>query len=342
MRGEVIAEDGEKPRQHRDVLANLLTTTAGPVCIASPYVTNNELVQGLEKHKPGVRLLTSLAPRDIVCSATSLACIKSLIQAGVACRSVSGMNLHAKVYLFGSESAVITSANFTDKGLSRNLEVGVRLTDASVQEVASWFDGLWKKAKPISVREVNQLDDETKDLRRQFAAAKEGNATTKCPVETNPSVRSADDLRELLKEGRLMFVCNTNRRWSPDRGDEHLMRHTHYATVWTEFRWEKHIRSVKKGDAILMYAKGVGIIGIGQAKGGVEILRAGDPGKIRPDKKDQEEWRVPVEDWLMWVEDNDADAYDDWTMGNTSFLNVSGDRYSDLRRDLRKHFLVDS
>ncbi len=111
MRCEIIAEDGGKQRQHRDVLAKLLATTTGPVCVASPYVTNNELVPGLEKHKGGVRLLTSLAPRDIICSATSLACVRSLIQAGVECRSVSGMNLHAKLYLFGNESAVITSAN---------------------------------------------------------------------------------------------------------------------------------------------------------------------------------------------------------------------------------------
>ncbi len=215
------------------------------------------------------------------------------------------------------------------------------MTDTSVQDVASWFDGVWIKATPVSVRHVNQLDDETKNLRRQFAALQRSAAQRpKRAVETNPSVRSADELRELLREGRPMFVCNTNRRYSTDRRAEHLMRHKHYATVWTEFRWKNQIRRVMKGDAILMYAKGNGIVGVAQAKSGVEILQPREPGRVRSGK--DYEWRIPVEDWLVWVDDTDADAYDDWKMGHASFLDVSGDRYAGLRGGVRRHFLGDS
>ena len=339
MTYEIIAEDGGKNRHHRESLEKLLATTTGPVCIASPYITDNDLMSGLKKHKPGVRLLTSLAKWDIVCNATSLQCIQSLIAAGVECRSISDLRLHAKVYLFGNECALVTSANLTDSALRTNVEVGVRVTGSGVEEVASWFDRLWHRAEKINPRDLAQLDEETKELRRQLAALrKKAGRRPKRPVETNPNVRSAADLRELLKEGRPTFVCNTNRRWSPDRVDEHLMRHMRYATVWTDFRWEKHISRVKKGDAVLMFAKGVGIIGIGQAKNGVEILKPSDTGRVSPGKN--YEWRIPVEDWLVWVED-DADGYDCAT-GNTSFLDVSGDQYSQLRGGVRTHFLGDS
>jgi hypothetical protein len=341
MTFEIIAEHGGKERQHRDSLGKLLATTTGPICIASPYITENELISGLEKHKHGVRVLTSLAKIDIVSNATSLNCLASLVRAGVECRSVSDARLHAKVYLFAAECAVVTSANLTNSGLSTNLEVGVRVTDGSVQKLALWFDALWNNAKQIKSNDISRLLEQTKELRRQFAALrKKAGGQPRRVIETNPNVRSARDLRDLLQEGRPIFVCNTNRRWSPDRKDEQLMRHMRYATVWTEFRWENHIRRVKKGDAILIFAKGVGIIGVGQAKSGVEILEPGKPGRIRTAKDYQTEWRIPVEDWLVWVVD-DAEGYE-WAMGNTSFLDVSGERYQELRNGVRDQFLGNS
>src|SRR5271165_6596311 len=78
-----------------------------------------------------VRLLTSLVRMDIVSGATSLACLRSLIKAGVECSCLSrGPRLHAKVYIFGDQSAIVTSANLTTNALDRNIEVGVHVTGA--------------------------------------------------------------------------------------------------------------------------------------------------------------------------------------------------------------------
>jgi len=82
-----------------------------------------------------------------------------------------------------------------------------------------------------------------------------------------------------------------------------------------------------------MYAKGVGILGIGQARGPHEVLQPGDPERLR--KGGTPEWRIPVS-WLAW-EDDDADAFI-WNSPNATFFEVSDLKYRSLRDDVERHF----
>ena len=123
----VIAENDGGQRQHRHRLRDLLETTNGPVRIPSAYVTDTALLTSTKNRK--VQLLTSLSPMDIVSGAPSLESLALLLKSGVYCRCVSGgPRLHAKVYIFGDESAVVTSANLTRNALNSNIEVGIQLT----------------------------------------------------------------------------------------------------------------------------------------------------------------------------------------------------------------------
>jgi hypothetical protein len=337
MPPELIAEDGSYHRQHGESLRNLLSATTGLVRITSPYITDNELPLADEGRR--VRLLTSLDPWDIASQATSLTYMRSLIQSGVLCKSFTDSKLHAKVYIFGRESAVITSANLTYSGLNSNIEVGVTLTGGIVRELVTWFDGLWKRpgSTLLDTPEVERLEETYAPLRRRAAALRRRMAARAShPTETIPHVRSQANLRELLDSAPRFFVCNTNRRWSPGREDEELMRRTRHAVVWETFYWPAHMERVTQGDAIFMFAKKVGIIGIGRAKGGVTISPPGDSERIRKAGKTPE-WRVSVDEWLAWVE-HEADAYK-WAMRNASFMDISGDEYHELRDGVRRRFL---
>lgn len=118
------------------------------------------------------------------------------------------------------------------------------------------------------------------------------------------------------------------------------MRQRQYAAVWEDFRYPTHMERVRRGDAIFMFAKGVGIIGVGRAKATHQILQASDPDRIRSaDEHNDPEWRVPV-DWLAWAED-DEDACP-CRIPNASFVDVSGEGYRELRETIRKRFLRDS
>ena len=159
------------------------------------------------------------------------------------------------------------------------------------------------------------------------------------PPPPGPGVTVGQEaLRDLLDNAPRFFICNTNRRYSP--GLEDVMRQRQYAAVWESFAWPAHMQRVTSGDAIFMWAKGVGIIGVGRAKEKPEILDASAPGRIRSAAEYAErEWRVPVE-WLIWVE-HDGDAYP-CAIPNASFVDASGENYRELREGVRKHFLGDS
>ena len=339
---DVIAEDGGSQRQHRQRLQKLLETTNGPVRIASAYVTDTDLLVGIKNRE--VRLLTSLSRMDVVSGASSLDSLTSLIKSGVQCRCLSDRpRLHAKVYMFGDETAVVTSANLTRKALDWNIEVGVRLTGTATKELTVWFDILWGNAEGLDLPKVSKWKQETEGLRAEYAILrKKAGAKPTLPNEALPSVRSRKRLRDLLKNANRFFVCNTDRRHgkrTPSGGFvlEEEMHSRGYAAAWEEFKYPTHMDRVEPGDAIYMFAKGVGIIGIGPASGPRQMLEPSDPDRIRNGRT--REWRVPVH-WLAWVED-DADSF--WWRGpQPTFYEVSGDRYSELREGVRKHFLGDS
>lgn len=340
MLPEVIAETSGK-RRHEPAFRKLLNTTSGLVRIATAYITDNDLLPSIEKRK--VQLLTSLVPMDVASGAISLRTLRSLIEAGVQCRCLSGgPRLHAKVYMFSSESAVVTSANLTNNALNSNIEVGVRLTGDVVQELTAWFDAMWVEADVLNLRLLSKWEKAIKPLRGEYdALRKKANSKKKLPREAIPHVRSRGDLRVLLDRTaqRRFFVCNTNRRWS--RGLENVMRQRKYAAAWEPFKYPTHIQDVRQGDAIFMFAKGLGIVGIGRAKAGHEILGAHDPGRVRhPDDYDEPEWRVPIDEWLVWVE-HPADACPFPTMPNASFIDVT-EGYSGLHKAVRWRFLRDS
>jgi hypothetical protein len=88
-----------------------------------------------------------------------------------------------------------------------------------------------------------------------------------------------------------------------------------------------------------MYAKGVGIIGIGRAEAECEILEPRCPDRIRnfKDEENTTEWRVLVR-WLAWCDDEDA--YN-WNAPNFTFWNITNPEHTDFRNAVRRHFCGD-
>jgi len=71
--------------------------------------------------------------------------LRLLLENGAKIRGVQ--NLHAKLYLFGDERAIVTSANLTEAALLRNHEFGFVSTESGIIErCREYFDSLWKRA----------------------------------------------------------------------------------------------------------------------------------------------------------------------------------------------------
>src|SRR3984885_12747639 len=310
-------------RQHRTTLQSLVEETEGTVRIASAYVTDTALLSGWKDRD--VRLLTYISRQDIVFGATSLNSLIALIDAGVKCRYLfEEPRLHAKVYMFGIQSAVVTSANLTRKALDNNLEVGVCLSGVATAQLVTWFDTLWDASEVLDSELAATWLLETQAEREQLSILKKS-------VKKQPALSTgkAKKLQNLFEGTSQFFVCNTNRRNSVS--DEKTMHDQGYAAAWEKFNYPTHMDRVEAGDTICMYAKGEGIIGIGRAIGAAEKLESGAPNRLLP--HGERGGRKPTE-WLVWK----ADQPFPWNSPNATFFDVSADEYESFREGLKSHF----
>ncbi|MEI7637017.1 MAG: phospholipase D family protein [Syntrophus sp. (in: bacteria)] len=336
----LIAEDGGT-RQHQQRLRGLIKNTQGAVRVASPYVTDRTLLSDIKNRK--VYLLTSLTPMDIISGATSIEILQLLIKSGVECRNLLYRSrLHAKVYIFGNSSAVVTSANLTRNAFHSNIEVGIQIDRGSVQQLKTWFDKFWEKAHPLSISQLKTLQEQTAALRRDYFKLKmKSKSKLSIPKNDDSPAVFSEDLYDLIDNAHRFFVCNTDRRQGERTPTgkfvlEEKMCDRGYATAWETFKFPSHMRLVEPGDAIFMFAKGVGIIGIGRAMTKYETLTPGDPNRIRNFRTgNTPEWRVQV-DWLDWREDDESYHC---KAPNFTFWDVTSDQYSALRAGIRQHFL---
>lgn len=119
--------------------------------IASPYIKSDAARSVLEviPAQLSISVLTDFHLRSFEAGASDLAAFDLLVERGAAVRHRD--RLHAKLYIFDTEQAIVTSGNLTPSGLSRNLEYGVALRDlALVEHIASEFDSLFSARRATS------------------------------------------------------------------------------------------------------------------------------------------------------------------------------------------------
>lgn len=334
---EVLAEADREERHYRR-LKELLSSANGIIRIATAYLTERELLSRRQTHE--VRLLVSDSLVDIARGAISLDALAGLLRAGVSGRfSPPSPRLHAKVYIFGEDTAIVSSANFTYAALRNNIEVGVEISGTEVRKLVAWYDQIWTQCKKITPQRLRELHRQTTDLRRRYAnLEKELNRIELPPIQHSPPSQGGRGVDALFATAQRFFVCNTDRKdGEPSPGGgflrEEMMAQRGFAAAWEDFRFPTHMHEVRQGHAIFAYAKGAGIIGVGRSKGACEQLRPGDPHRLHPG--DSIEWRIPV-DWLDWRDDDHACP---WPSYNATFWEVSADRYAEVRTNVRHHFL---
>jgi hypothetical protein len=145
----------------------------------------------------------------------------------------------------------------------------------------------------------------------------------------------AAGLRDAFECAERVFWCNTNRDGTQAQpmALENQMHTRGFAAAWIPFAYPGHMNRVRAGDMIIMYANRQGVIAIGRATHGAEVLGPRDSDRIRVFKygRHDEEWRVPVE-WCVWNEDAPL------TMRplRTSFLEIT--KHDKLLKKISKHY----
>lgn len=130
------------------VLSEAAVADRAELRVVCPFIKVRAAERLLTGKCPGkIRVITRFHLGDMCDGVSDPEALRLLLEHGAEIRGVR--NLHAKLYLFGDQRAIVTSANLTEAGLLHNHEFGfVSNEGAIIARCRDYFDSLWKKAGP--------------------------------------------------------------------------------------------------------------------------------------------------------------------------------------------------
>ena len=128
--GGIILELIKNPCQ--ELFNTLIANSDKKIALCAPYVKKDIVSQilNLKKNDVELVLITSSNLATFATGGSDISAIKYLVEKGI--NTYNYQNLHAKVYVFDSDKALITSSNLTYGGLVRNYEYGVYINDEDI------------------------------------------------------------------------------------------------------------------------------------------------------------------------------------------------------------------
>ena len=138
--------------------AKALSADASDLRIICPFMKVDIIERLLSHHPRDVQVITRFNLADFAEGVSDVAALRSLLDADARVRGVR--NLHAKLYLFGTSRAIITSANLTKAAFGSNHELGVVARDrVTVAKCRAYFDNLWDLASAdLQIGQVDAWD----------------------------------------------------------------------------------------------------------------------------------------------------------------------------------------
>lgn len=127
-----------------DLLRHPVETSDTQVRIVCPFLKKAAVERLLDRTDPGPwRVITRFNLDDLKEEVSDIAALRLLLQRGARIRGVQ--DLHTKLYIFGEDRAVVTSANLTNAGMNRNHEFGCLLERRKeVRESIDYFERMWE------------------------------------------------------------------------------------------------------------------------------------------------------------------------------------------------------
>lgn len=102
------------------------------ILLCAPFIKRDETSKLLKEKQSDVDLVvfTNAYIPHYISQSSDISAVEDMINSGATVYSYD--NLHAKVYMFDDEKAIITSGNLTHNGLNRNFEYGVLFDDRNL------------------------------------------------------------------------------------------------------------------------------------------------------------------------------------------------------------------
>ena len=132
---------------------------ASEVRIASPFIKLKAAQRLLFGWQPKrISVLTRFSLTDMAAGVSDLSALRFLMERGAKIRGIK--HLHSKLYLFGAQRVIVTSANLTSAALTRDLELGFVSEDAgAIKKCRTYVDSLGSRAgADLTLARLNQWE----------------------------------------------------------------------------------------------------------------------------------------------------------------------------------------
>ncbi len=154
----------------REQLIGALLQVQHDLLIVGPYIKDDVIAMLkdtlAERQTPqtlAVQVITRVLPDDFLSGASDIAALQHLLAWSTELASISIEmrainNVHAKVWVFDANLAIVGSGNATFSGLENNLEYGLAVSEPQlVERILSDWQEWWEQAAQVNTNELKQL-----------------------------------------------------------------------------------------------------------------------------------------------------------------------------------------
>lgn len=148
---------------HSVLIRSLFERANSRIRIISPFLSRKTAELLCKAAQCGIEcsFITRFYLQDFIDGSNSIEGLQQMLDAGVKLYAL--VALHTKLYLFDSDDAIVGSANFTNGGLYRNVELSLHLNkeDAVIKELIDYYEELQSEVEqnPEGLITQDMLDD---------------------------------------------------------------------------------------------------------------------------------------------------------------------------------------
>lgn len=204
----------------REQLIEALLHVQRDLLLVGPYIKDDVIAMlrdtleaRLAPQPLSVRVITRALPDDFLSGASDIAALQHLLAwpTGLAGTSVEIRiinNLHAKVWVFDTNLAIVGSGNTTFSGLESNLEYGMAISEPqSVGLILRDWQEWWEQASPVNESDLEQMRlwleaiESDTDIRKAAKLAQEKRQTAERRIGTAPRIGARLALPRSARQG---------------------------------------------------------------------------------------------------------------------------------------------
>lgn len=172
---EIVTDD------HYSLISSLFEESTDSIRIISPFLSRKMADLLCDAAHKGVdcSFVTRFYLQDFLDGSNSLDGLQDMMDAGVKLYALIG--LHTKLYLFDETDAIVGSANFTEGGLVRNVELSIHLNDEpAIESLHDYYDDIVSEIEKADEGIITQdmLDDYKERYKTQKESKKKADGTT--------------------------------------------------------------------------------------------------------------------------------------------------------------------